>query len=169
MPNTTNLNIPYPASTDLVSLGYDQIADVATGFDAFWTWTTGYNPTLTQSATLTKTVGISHYATIGNFVIWSFVLNITSAGTAANAIEVGLPVNAAVVGGGAGTILGSGRFWDDSATTNYTVQFTGTTASTARMIADGTAAAAGTRFGVAPAITAANGDIIAGNLIYRKS
>lgn len=36
MPNTTNLNLPYPDSSALVSLGYDQIADVATGVDAFF-------------------------------------------------------------------------------------------------------------------------------------
>ena len=40
MPNTTNLNLPYPDSSALVSLGYDQIADVATGVDAFFgAWT----------------------------------------------------------------------------------------------------------------------------------
>lgn len=87
MPNTTNLAIPYPNATDLVSLGYDQIADVATGIDAYFGSWTSYTPTGTNISTGVYTAAYKKVGKIG------FVrINITSGtATAAGSVSVTLP------------------------------------------------------------------------------
>lgn len=87
MPSTTNLAIPYPSATDLVSLGYDQIADVATGIDAFFGAWTAYTPTGTN---ITGGTYDAAYKKIGK--IGFLRINITAGtATAAGTIAVSLP------------------------------------------------------------------------------
>lgn len=87
MPNTTNLSIPYPNATDLVSLGYDQIADVATGIDGFFGAWTSYTPTGTNIS------GGSYAAAYKKIGKIGFVrINITAGtATAAGSVAVTLP------------------------------------------------------------------------------
>jgi len=73
---------------------------------------TSYTPTLTQSATVSKTVTYARYRKVGRTVIGQIVLACTSAGTAANPILVGLP-SLAVLGSNAP--CGSGYVYDASA------------------------------------------------------
>lgn len=53
-----------------------------------------YTPTWTQSATITKTVNWARYTQLNKLVIVSIKMTASSAGTASNAIKIGLPVNA---------------------------------------------------------------------------
>lgn len=63
----------------------------ATAATPSYTWTS-YTPTLTQSATVNKTVTTGKYLTIGKVVHFECYLKITSSGTAGNNILIGLPV-----------------------------------------------------------------------------
>jgi hypothetical protein len=56
---------------------------------------TSYTPTLTQSASVTKTVNYAKYTQIGKLVVVRFSLSPTGAGSANNKITVSLPVTAA--------------------------------------------------------------------------
>jgi len=167
MPNTTNLNIPYPDSNALVSLGYDQIGDVATGFDAFWTFAS-FTSTIAQGGTsnIGKTVTFSQRMNHGTFVLWQFVFTMTAAGTAANDVILTLPFNCD--GAGQRTVLGTGHIWDNSTTINYTGNWVRDTASTMAFLPDGTAGLAA-RWGTTPNLALAANDIIAGCLIYKKA
>lgn len=165
MPNTTNLSIPYPDSSALVSLGYDQIGDVATGIDAFFGFAT-FNATITQNGTVTRTVTYSQRANMGTFVIWQFGLTVTGTGTAGNDVEIDLPF--ASEGSGQRTVLGAGHIWDNSTTTNYTGNWVRKSASVATFLPDGVAAVAA-RWGTTPNIGLAANDFLAGCLIYKKS
>ncbi len=95
--------------------GYLQIYSgsgwVRFGGHAGWT---SYTPTLTQSATVTKTVSYAKYEKIGRLVYVQISLSITGAGTVNNAIIIGVPFTA-----GTALINGSGYLADTSAGTNY--------------------------------------------------
>lgn len=80
-------------------------------------WTT-YTPTLTQSATPTKTVSYASYARAGRMIFGNVLLSVTSAGTAANTVLVGLPV-AAAAALVANTPVGNLAIYDSSVTTWY--------------------------------------------------
>ena len=84
------------------------------------TWT-GYTPTLTQSATVTKTVTYAEYMEQGTLVFVRGVLAVTGTGTSANAVVIGLPVAADFTVGapGFGFVCGVGKIRDDSATQSY--------------------------------------------------
>lgn len=127
--------------------------------NAFGAWT-AYTPTLTQSATLTKTVTRATYTQIVKTVIGAANLAITSSGTASNAIVVGLPVAAAVSAG-----LSVGSFWYSAAGTNYSGDAVLTTSTTVSLISTG-----GTNyFGVNPAVTAVSGHTITINFSYEAA
>lgn len=87
MPSTTNLSISYPAATALVSQGYQQIADVATGIDAYFGSWTSYTPTGTNISSGAYTAAYKKVGKIG------FVrINITGGtATAAGSVSVSLP------------------------------------------------------------------------------
>jgi len=53
-----------------------------------------YTPSWSQSVTITKTVNWARYARFGSLVVASFKMTATSNGTSANAIKIGLPVEA---------------------------------------------------------------------------
>ena len=55
----------------------------------------GFTPTLTQSATVTKTTAWAAYQRIGRWIHGTVTLTVTGSGTASNAVVVGLPVAAA--------------------------------------------------------------------------
>lgn len=66
---------------------------------------TNYTPTLTQSATISKTVTYARYTKTGRTVTAEGVLVATSNGTANNAIQVGIPVTAVQ------TLVPVGQMW----------------------------------------------------------
>lgn len=77
---------------------------------------TSYTPTLTQSGAVAKTVTYAKYQRVGRIITVQVFLSCTGAGTAANAVVVGLPVTAAH-----STLisLGVGAIFDSSAGTVY--------------------------------------------------
>lgn len=77
-------------------------------------WTT-YTPTLTQSGAVTKTVTEASYMKIGRLVIASGYLTCTGAGSANNAVLVGVPVTAA----SGSAVIGSGWVYDASSSAWY--------------------------------------------------
>lgn len=85
--------MPLPLAGDKV-LAADWTDVFALGVDAW----TAYTPTLTQSATITKTVTSAQYSRSGRIIVGQATLVATSAGTAANAVLVGLPVASAGAG-----------------------------------------------------------------------
>jgi hypothetical protein len=76
-----------------------------------------YTPTLTQSATVTKTINIANYTVLGKQVIGRFFMDITGSGTGANDIVVGLPVTARASSGN--EPIGVGMVRDASANIKY--------------------------------------------------
>lgn len=71
---------------------------------------TAYTPTLTQGGAVTKTVTSARYMRVGRSIFGQVALAVTGPGTAANAVLVGLPVQAAAV-----VCFGSGWILDASA------------------------------------------------------
>lgn len=84
-------------------------ADLNTAFGGSSTGT--YTPTLTQSATVTKTTTYAGYSRIGNWIHGTVALTVTGTGTAANAVTVGLPVACVT---GANIVIGTGFIFDAS-------------------------------------------------------
>lgn len=126
---------------------------------------TDYTPTLTQSATVTKTTTYGRYLKIGRLVVAQVNLSVTGAGTAANSVLLGLPVAAAA----ANVIAGSGIIFDTSASTVYPGIPEVASASTVLFwpaAVDGTATGLGARGFVAGL---ASGDIIRALLVYESA
>lgn len=123
---------------------------------------TGYTPTFTQSATITKTVQRAAYMKIGRLVTVNYRLAATSAGTAGQAVRIGLPVAPS-----ADFQAGTAIFSDSSTSTAYllgAVCFAST--SDLVFVSDGSGASL---FGQAPAVTVASGDIIQGSITYEAA
>ncbi len=116
--------------------------------DVAWT---SYTPTLTQGVALSKTVTYARYQRIGRLVIVVANLAITSAGTAATAVLVGLPVAATA----AAAVVGSFRYLD-AGTTVYVGTAYGTSTTTVELLTN----AQPNPLGIAPAVTAASGDTV---------
>lgn len=114
---------------------------------------TAYTPTLTQSATVTKTVQYAKYQRVGRTIHLAGRLDATSAGTAANTVVVGLPVAAASSLG----VFGSGHIYDSSTTTRYVCSFIGVSTTTASFAHD---TSGGNFWGAAPNIALAAGDVL---------
>lgn len=81
------------------------------GVDAW----TSFIPTLTQSATVTKTDTYAKYQRIGRLIHAQVNLSVTGSGTAANDVVVGLPVAAATTS----LMIGTGLIYDSSANLVY--------------------------------------------------
>ena len=122
-----------------------------------------YTPTLTQSATITKTVNEARYIQNGRIVDVWVILSATSSGTAANALVLGLPVAAS--GHLSTAAIGTGYVYDGSANLTYHGHWRLTTTTTANFTSHGSAPATGA-FGVSPAVTIASGDAIIACLRY---
>lgn len=76
-----------------------------------------YTPTLTQSTTPTYTVEYASYMKIGRMVTVQMSLGVTSAGTAGNAVVIGLPTG---IGNPVGyRMLGQAGIYDASASAWY--------------------------------------------------
>lgn len=124
-----------------------------------------YTPTLTQSATVTKTVTYAKYARFGRTILLNVRLDVTGAGTAANAIQVGLPATAVSTGEYIGII----QIYDASAGagTPYIGMAGLQTTSTVIGLRDSSAGAAA--IGASPNFALANGDQIMMSLHYEAA
>lgn len=120
---------------------------------------TTYTPTLTQSATVTKTVEYAYYYRVGQWIMGQASLAVTGAGTAANNIVVGLPVASGV----AYRKLGDGLVYDASANLWYYGGLNFSTGTTCTIQASGVAGALGSG-----AMTAAlaSGDVVTYTFAY---
>lgn len=150
-PSGTEGQIIYETDTDLLYIyngGW-----VRFGASGGWT---SYTPTLTQSATVTKTVTYAKYEKIGRMVTVNINLAITGTGTAASAINIGIPFTAAT----SGLIVGSG-VWNDNGTGFYPF-IAGLATTTTLQCWDATQAATNILAGAGSATTAAmaSGDTI---------
>ncbi len=125
---------------------------------------TSYTPTITQVATITKTIQECRFTQINKLVFIKGHITLTSAGTAGNSIAVTYPsgLSPTNVTGVFSPSAGAGGFYDASSAVQYnlTVQ----TAPTGfGFYADGTG---GSYFGQFPAVTVANNDLLFFFLCY---
>jgi hypothetical protein len=126
-------------------------------------WTT-FTPQIDQVTTnIAKTVTYSRYGRWGRMIVFNFRMALTAGGTAGTAIEVTLPVTAAI---GEGASCGAGRVYDLSTTTSYGGAWR--IVSTTRMWFSGDWSA-GTGWGNAPNIALASGDILEGSITYEAA
>lgn len=125
--------------------------------DTAWT---SYTPTLTQSATVTKTVTYAKYQRIGRTIHVAVSLAITGAGTTGNAILAGLPVTAAALAG----VTGVFRYFD-AGNTNYAGATVGASTTTVQFYVSEN----GNAMGVNPAFGAANTDVLQFYVTYEAA
>ena len=122
-------------------------------------WET-FTPVITQGATITKTTVYSKYCRINKLIVFTGRFTLTSAGSAANELQITLPFNSAnpsVTG-----VVGSAIFFDNSAARSYVLLCMNTFAGNVRFWYDNVA----DQFGVTPAVTAANNDILSFTITY---
>ena len=127
------------------------------------TWTT-YTPTLTQSGAVTKTVTQASYVQIGKTVNVRFSLLCTGAGTANNAVLVGLPVACEANS----WVMGNVLLFDASAGIYYTGVVYDQTSTTIGFYISGATSLAGVTGGVF-AVALASNDRISGVFTYEAA
>ena len=137
-------------------------ADLAEAFPLDIGAWTSFTPTLTQGATVSKTVTNGAYTKIGRTVIGVVSLSITSAGTAGQILRVGLPVASASASGA----VGSAWFFDASTNTRYVLSGARATVNDVWFLHDTSAA---NLFGAVPAVTLANGDLFDFHFSYEAA
>lgn len=123
---------------------------------------TSYTTTWTQGATITHTTNYSKYARAGRMITWVFNLSATSAGTGGAGVALTPPVAAT----SASAVHGHARYYDDSTSTPYLLDITGSTASLFVFYGDASTASS---FGGAPAVTVASSDNLKGCVIYEAA
>jgi hypothetical protein len=138
-----------------------------TAWEHGWTlgaWTS-FTPTLTQSGAVTKTVTRAKYTKVGRLVTVSYDLACTGAGTAANRIDIGVPLTAAYAND---NIIGAGYVFDLSANLVYAGAATQVTTTTFAIYLGSGAVA--NRLGVAGMTAAlAAGDTITATVQYEAA
>jgi hypothetical protein len=135
---------PFVANTVLTAAELNGIGEA---------WTS-YTPTVTQSATITKTINFAKYARVNKLVIVQVMVTATSAGTAGNAITLSLPI--ASVNANTFAIMGAGMVYDLSASTAYL----GMPVIDGGVIKFWNNASAGNFLGATPSFAIANGDFL---------
>lgn len=119
------------------------------------TWT-NYVPVLTQNVSRTATVNSASYCQINKFCVVNVDLTCTTTGSA-NTISVSLPINTAQTSGN--VQLGSGIFFDTSASDYILVSCYRGSSSTVQFYKDLDSGALNTTLG--------NGDVISFSLTYQ--
>jgi hypothetical protein len=117
-----------------------------------------YTPTLSQGATVSKTIVVARYCQIQKLVMVSLAMNPTSAGTAGNALVVGLPIAARAA---TAQIVGHGFIYDNSPQFTYNISAYLASTTTVASLYQG-----GSPWGNSPALTIANGDQVQMNFMY---
>lgn len=141
----------------------ENIDDIHGAYDAW----TSYTPTLTQSATVTKTVSRAKYAKFGRTVVCQGLLTVTGSGTSSNAIVVGLPVTSVAVVGNAPP-LGTAVVFDTSAGLYYRCIAAHVTTTTMSFLVNGSTSA---NYAGASDFTAglASGDAVSWQITYESA
>lgn len=153
MPTTPNLAIPYPASTDEIADGAQNMQAIATNLDTLLggAWTS-YTPTWTASTT-NPTLGngtlTGFYKKVGRTVVWRLRLTLGSTtNIGSGAWRWSLPVNAVAVFANAGEVLGTASLYRASPVTrNIRTAYTFSNAIATLIADDGTAVGAAAPWG----------------------
>lgn len=126
-----------------------------------------YTPTWTQSATITKTVNWARYTQLNKLVIVSIKMTATGAGTASNAVKVGLPVNAS----SNNYLIGTGIFTTNTPSNVpvFAIYDSATTAVFIDTDADGPTDYLGTSGFGAGTVTVASGNLMYMTLTYEAA
>ena len=125
---------------------------------------TTYTPVATQGVPLTFSAQ-SRYYVVNKVVFWNGNFTFSSAGTASNALVFNLPVTAS---SGSFRAIGFCRFFDDNTTDVKLLTVVKASTTTIQFLSnDGTSLT--NRFGVNPAVTIANDDVIAFNIVYEAA
>ena len=110
-----------------------------------------YTPTLVQGVTVTKTIAYAKFCRLQKLCIVNLDLNLTSAGTGATGIEIGLPLTAV-----AGTQqIGSGFVYDQNINALYAGPASLASTTTISMLYQ-----TGSPIGQSPSFALASGDVI---------
>jgi hypothetical protein len=144
-----------------LSVGQVLTAATMNSIGAAWeTWT----PTLTQTATVTKTTNYAKYMRIQKLVIAQCYMTVTGAGTGGTNVVVGLPITALEL---QSQIVGGGFIYDSSANMVYHVvnQITSTTTMSFYTDQNGS----GNFFGTNPNIALAANDQIRLYFMYEAA
>ena len=120
-----------------------------------------YTPTLTQGATITKTITNARYCQIQKSVFVQVYLIASSAGTASNQLVIGLPITAR---NSFGTVNGIAQLYDASTNLMYVCTAYQNTTTTMSFIYQ-----TGNPFGISPAITIASGDQLQFSIVYEAA
>jgi hypothetical protein len=134
-------------------------------------WTT-YTPTLSQSATITKTVNHARYIQFGKIVMGSVYMTATSSGTSGFTIRSSFPVTpvASIYNNtqSFGAVIGSGGFYKSSGAAQYdiTVACIGAGSDSMGFYSDGSG---GSLFGQFPNVQMVSGDHIFFNFTYEAA
>lgn len=123
-------------------------------FTGMKTWAS-YTPTFAQSGAVAKTVSYGKYIQNGKTVYGNAKVTSTAAGTASNAIAIGLPITAA----SSGLIVGTGTYFDTGANEYRGPLYAVSTTTAVLLAADALQTVNNVALGVTPAITVASGDI----------
>lgn len=119
---------------------------------------TAWTPSWTQAATITKTVAQATYSRVGRQITANFNMTATSAGTAANQILFGVPVNAAASVQAVGSVI----IFDASISQFITYSAYMQGASSFGLLTSGST-------GVASTPTIASGDIVFAQLSFEAA
>lgn len=138
--------------------------DILTAEDlnAIGVWTT-YVPVLKQSSTVSATVNFARYVQINKMCAVTVDLVATTNGPSAVGITVSLPF--AIVNRTNATAIGTGYFFDDSATQGYLLTSLGAANGTTVSFY-GEASDATDVFGASPAVTIGTGDTLSLSIMY---
>lgn len=146
--------------TDTLSL-VQYTGSVWTRIGGHGAWT-DFTPTLTQIATVTKTVTYARWMRIGRLITAQCVLTITNAGTAGNPVAVGIPIAPAVTVGN--QVIGSFSYQDSG-----TAIYSGAAIMASATTVSGQAYNTGAYIGQQPSFTTANTDIVSYAITYEAA
>ena len=123
---------------------------------------TAFTPTLTQGATVAKTVTQASYVQTGKTVSVQVVMSVTGAGTSGQPIKMGLPVAAR----NASAVVGSGSMYDASASFRYVCEVGASSVTEAYLAANGGST---DLLGVSPVLALASGDSLRYSATYEAA
>lgn len=142
----------------------DGVTLKASELNTFFTSTAPATVTATQGSSLTSSA-VSRYFVVNKVVFWNLFCTFTNAGTAANALEVTLPITAS---SGSFRAVGFGRFYDSSVPDVKLITPIKASTTTLQFLSDnGTSLT--NRFGVNPAVTVAIDDTLAFWICYEAA
>jgi hypothetical protein len=125
-----------------------------------------YTPVLDQNGTRTATVNYAQYCVINKVCFVNVDLTCTTTGSAGTAISVTLPVTANASFVSNQSSLGSGVFYDSSATD---VRLTNVAINSSTSVAFRADDSANTNLGSTPSVALGNNDVISFSIMYQAA